>query len=140
MGQYWITVNFTKCEYINPHKIGHGLKFLEQCGPYYGTPHLLFMPLSGQNMGDGGGDCVQTPSAGRWQGDKIAVVGDCMDRVHAPELYKGLKLKTRSLCQYAQDEFTDVTDDVLDDYCLAFGLEIDKSEDGWRGVKQVREV
>ena len=38
MGQYHYTVNLSKKEFINPHKLGDGLKLLEQSGYCPGAP------------------------------------------------------------------------------------------------------
>ena len=38
MGQYHLTVNLDKKEFLMPHKFGVGLKLLEQYGVPSGTP------------------------------------------------------------------------------------------------------
>lgn len=163
MGQYHITVNFTKREWINPYKIGMGLKLREQCGEYYGTPHLLFLMLSTSN-GRGGGDILanspnysKTPldikipkCSGRWAGDRIAVVGDYTECDDIPWAYEDLKVdesldergyKKESLYSYVKSNFKDITDELLPDFEAAFGLKCeDKKYDGWRTFKKVREV
>lgn len=56
MGQYHITVNLDKREYLNPHELGDGLKLVEQglSGPG-GIPTAIHVLLAVSN-GRGGGD------------------------------------------------------------------------------------
>lgn len=80
MGQYHFIVNLDKREFINPHKLGVGLKACEQLTNPAGTPQALFVLLVCSN-GRGGGDLAETRGVnerviGRWAGDRIAVVGD----------------------------------------------------------------
>jgi hypothetical protein len=77
MGQYHYTVNLDKKEFIDPHKLGDGLKLVEQCGHAPGGTndglHLLLAVSSGR----GGGDfSSSSPLVGSWGGDRVAVVGD----------------------------------------------------------------
>jgi hypothetical protein len=85
MGQYHIVANLTKREFIDPNKIGCGVKFLEQCGEFIGTPQLLFILLC-KSLGRGNGDLHEVSFAGRWAGDEIAVVGDYLDLAELPQL------------------------------------------------------
>jgi hypothetical protein len=80
MGQYHYVVNLDKKEFINPHKLGIGLKAWEQIASSPSTPQALFVLLLCSN-GRGGGDLARVdgadgPVIGRWAGDRIAVVGD----------------------------------------------------------------
>ena len=80
MGQYHFIVNLDKREFINPHKLGVGLKACEQLWSPAGTAQALFVLLVCSN-GRGGGDLAETQGVnerviGRWAGDRIAVVGD----------------------------------------------------------------
>lgn len=80
MGQYHYIVNLDKREFINPHKLGVGLKACEQLTSPAGTAQALFVLLLCSN-GRGGGDLAETRGfeeriIGRWAGDRIAVVGD----------------------------------------------------------------
>lgn len=76
MGQYHITCNFTKREFLHPHDLGLGLKQLEQVGFDGSTGDILVMLLSCSNE-RGGGDFTNVDGLlGRWAGDQIAVVGD----------------------------------------------------------------
>ena len=76
MGQYWIPVNITKREYIDPHKFGVGLKLWEQVGVAHGTTTAMFILTAAMPEPRGGGDFESHPAIGRWAGDRIAVVGD----------------------------------------------------------------
>lgn len=55
MGQYYVTVNPDKGEYIMPHRFGNGLKLLEFACSRFGTPSALALLLADGN-GRGGGD------------------------------------------------------------------------------------
>jgi len=112
MGQYHTTVNLTKKEFINPHKIGNGLKLMEQVGWEGATSNALFLLLACSN-GRGGGDAADHPMAGRWAGDEIAVIGDYAEaddlKNHdAKEIYDSLD--DDSLHQ----QYTDISTDVWD--------------------------
>ena len=78
MGQYHLTVNLTKKEFIHPHHLGDGLKLMEQAGSSEGTGAALLLLLAASN-GRGGGDAEAHPLIGSWAGDRIAVVGDYAD-------------------------------------------------------------
>lgn len=77
MGQYHMTVNLDKREFINPHGLGDGLKLWEQVGGPGGVGSALIVLLAASN-GRGGGDfSTEYPDlVGRWAGDRIAIVGD----------------------------------------------------------------
>lgn len=75
MGQYHYIVNLTKKQFIHPHRIGSGLKILEQIGWEASPSTALFLLLASSN-GRGGGDAAHHPLVGHWAGDRIAVVGD----------------------------------------------------------------
>lgn len=75
MGQYHYTVNLDKREFLNPHKLGDGLKLWEQLNSQAGTMVALHILLACSN-GRGGGDIEENPLVGRWAGDHIAVIGD----------------------------------------------------------------
>lgn len=106
MGQYWIPVNLDKKEYIDPHKLGSGLKLWEQTVNFPGTPCALLILTAAYYEKRGGGDLdldenwhgrertfpkynvsaapfdkkdypkVAAAVLGRWAGDRIAIVGD----------------------------------------------------------------
>ena len=81
MGQYHYICNMDKKEYLDPHAFGDGLKLMEFGWSSRGTLTALAVLLSEQN-GRGGGDAheaADTPTSGRWVGDRIAIVGDYFD-------------------------------------------------------------
>ena len=94
-----------KKEYVNPHRLGCGLKLVEQVGAYPGTGAALLILAAAQRETRGGGDLDMTENwhgpermipphnvtpgpmpesypaiaasvIGRWAGDRIAIVGD----------------------------------------------------------------
>jgi hypothetical protein len=103
MGQYHLTVNLDKREFLDPHKLGDGLKLLEQAWSGQGILAATHMLLAVSN-GRGGGDYTTGTTyervsgengwsteevveneelarlsrefIGRWGGDRIAIVGD----------------------------------------------------------------
>lgn len=80
MGQYWIPVNLTKKEFIDPHKLGSGLKLWEQLANAPGTQGALIVLLAAMPDARGGGDLEENPVIGRWAGDRIAIVGDYAEK------------------------------------------------------------
>lgn len=115
MGQYWITVNLDKREFINPHKVATGLKLWEQLANHPGTGAALIILTAAMPEVRGGGDFdleknwhgperefpehnitpgpmpddyseIARRTIGRWAGDRIALIGDYAERSDlAPE-------------------------------------------------------
>lgn len=75
MGQYHQAYNKDKKESIHAHKLGLGLKLLEQVGFEKSTADALFLLATNSN-GRGGGDARPHEVIGRWAGDRIVVQGD----------------------------------------------------------------
>lgn len=67
MGQYFVIVNLDKKEFLDPRKIGGGLKLWEMTHNTDGALTALGYLLA-QN-----GDCTDV---GRWAGDRIVIAGD----------------------------------------------------------------
>lgn len=86
MGQYHLTCNLTKREFLDPHKLGDGLKLLEQASSQYGTMAALW-GLIAAPQARGGGDFDTHPLVGRWHGDRIALVGDYADQDDLPSRF-----------------------------------------------------
>lgn len=158
MGQYHIVVDLSKREWLNPHRLGCGLKLLEQLDTVGGTPTALFILLACSN-GRGGGDfpdgahwevkekksvlTIDKPQIadlakkfiGRWAGDRIAVVGDYAEdgdlqpQDEASTIYK----KCFNKCN--GEEFKDITDEMLP--LVAYICEVEYEGDGWRDVKKI---
>lgn len=79
MGQYHVTTNLSKKEFVHPHALGDGLKLIEQAGSGPGGIGSALILLLAASNGYGGGDfCTADPNGvvGRWAGDQIAIVGD----------------------------------------------------------------
>jgi hypothetical protein len=102
MGQYHIPVNLDRKEYFSPHRLGDGLKALEQAlsGPG-GVPTALHALLTVSN-GRGGGDYgTNHPLAkevlGRWGGQRVAIVGDYAESGDIPKA-EGIEPVLYSLC------------------------------------------
>jgi hypothetical protein len=74
MGQYYMIVNLDKREFLNPHKLGSGLKLWEMANTCTIAPALL--ALLACSNGRGGGDFEEDPIIGRWVGDRVVIVGD----------------------------------------------------------------
>ncbi|HDH99843.1 MAG: hypothetical protein DRO01_07760 [Thermoproteota archaeon] len=113
MGQYWKVVNLDKREYVDPHKVGAGLKLWEQVANHPGTGTALVILCAAQREVRGGGDLdmdenwhgpertfpehnaspgpmpedypeIAKAVIGRWAGDRIALVGDYAERSDLP--------------------------------------------------------
>lgn len=79
VGQYHITANLSKKEFVHPHALGDGLKLVEQAGSGPGGVGSALILLLAASNGYGGGDfCAADPNGvvGRWAGDRVAIVGD----------------------------------------------------------------
>lgn len=95
MGQYHITVNLDKREFLMPHDLGDGLKLMEFGNSAGGVMTALAILLAVSN-GRGGGDLHfdekspgYTPEIaariGSWGGDRIAIVGDYQEEGDLPD-------------------------------------------------------
>jgi len=76
MGQYYVAVNLDKKEYVNPHRVGVGMKLWEQMANHPSTPELLYALLACSNGRGVSGDLKNHDYIGRWAGDRIVVLGD----------------------------------------------------------------
>lgn len=150
MGQYHLTVNLDKKEFLNPHKLGCGLKLWEQLASPGNTGDALLLLLSCSN-GRGGGDihvdeyrfeegeviyfipegkedlaAAIEAYVGRWAGDRIAVVGDYTkdDDLSPSDEASSIYGKCRD------GVFRDITDDLLPVIEYACGVKI--TGEGWR--------
>ena len=138
MGQYWMPVNLTKREYINPHKLGSGLKLREQIWNA-GVGQALVILTAAMPERRGGGDFEPAPIIGRWAGDRIAIVGDYAERSDLPDEDKADEIYT--LCWASDPAFADSSEkpftDVTDEVCAVIERELDGKfvGDGWRKFK-----
>ena len=145
MGQYHLTVNLDKKEFLMPHKLGVGLKLREQLGSSDSTPDALFILLACSN-GYGGGDFFDNENhmVGRWAGDRIAVVGDYAEITDLPMMFGANSIY--GLCHSYQVEcpewgcvadasshYLDITDLVIPVMELNNPtLKVDMESKGWR--------
>lgn len=74
MGQYHKIANLDKREFIDPHKLGTGLKAIEQV--WSGMTGKAMLVLMVCPTPRGGGDLFGHEVIGRWHGDRVVVVGD----------------------------------------------------------------
>lgn len=131
MGQYWLTVNLDKKEFIDPHMLGCGLKLWEQLASSSGTGAALIILCAAMPEARGGGDLTENPIIGRWAGDRIALIGDYAedsDLTNAPIPASTIYGACRN------GEFRDITLDV----CAVIEHELDGKfmGDGWRTFKE----
>ncbi len=136
MGQYWYPVNLTKREFINPHKLGSGLKLWEQiANPGVGQALVILSAAMPERRGGGDfnkNDEISARTIGRWAGDRIALVGDYAEDGDLPKHFKASKILNK--CDpKARYPYKDITDDV----CHVIEQELNgKFEgDGWRSFK-----
>jgi len=102
MDQYWKVCSLTRKEFVNPHKLGSGLKLWEQLANHPGTGAALIILCAAMPKQRGGGDLdlgdeegfvgdlkkaagvsyaeIAKRTIGRWAGDRIALVGDYAER------------------------------------------------------------
>lgn len=102
MGQYWKLVNLDKREFVEPHKLGCGLKLWEQIANHPGTGVAMQILCADMPEPRGGGDldldvnwhgpergdmggagpmpeeypAIASRTIGRWVGDRVALIGD----------------------------------------------------------------
>lgn len=123
MGQYYLIVNIDKKEFIDPSKLGDGIKLLEIVGDRSFSLAGLALLLADGN-GRGGGDFPSDHPLGyligRWSGDRIVVAGDYGNALKfvTPEEVKLYRRKTGSrgkpnLYEVAHTLYDDISEKVL---------------------------
>jgi hypothetical protein len=159
MGQYWKPVNIDKKEYIDPHKLGCGLKLWEQLASHPGTGAGLIILTSAMPEARGGGDfdreqnwhgpertfpehnitpaempedykSVAKRTIGRWAGDRIALIGDYAEK----DDINGVDAS--KIYKECNDEgsYTDISDDVV--RVIEHELNGKYVGDGWKDWKE----
>jgi hypothetical protein len=132
MGQYVIPLNLTKREFIDPHKLGNGLKLWEQVASDVGTGTALTILLAaGGNEPRGGGDLevntddpeyneIAKSIIGRWAGDRVAIVGDYAEDTDLPATFKASKLygKCRGKDKEVESPYLDKLPDGTPSECV----------------------
>lgn len=139
MGQYWMPVNIDKREFIDPHRLGTGLKLWEQLANHPGTGAALIVLQAAMPGVRGGGDLdkdrddVCRRTIGRWAGDRVVLVGDYREAGDVP----GWDADPAEMYPTEEDddgnplsEWTDISDDV----CHVIAAELDGRYEGsgWR--------
>lgn len=120
MGQYHRPYNLDKKQTIDPHKLGCGLKLLEQHGEggVCSALHVLLAACSGR----GGGDYQSEDEiVGSWAGDRIAIIGDYAE----PDDIPGCNAQE----VYNSQDYEDITDKLIP--ILERELELIYCGDGW---------
>lgn len=145
MGQYWLPVNLDKREFIDPHKLGSGLKLWEQLANHPSTGAALVVLCAAMPEVRGGGDfdvdhnrhgppgpmledyqAIASHTIGRWAGDRIALVGDYAEDTDLAPEHGAATIYAR--CQLG--EYKDISDDVC--RVIEHELEGSFSGQGWR--------
>lgn len=154
MGQYWIPVNLDKREFINPHRLGCGLKLWEQLAGT-GIGQALIILTAAMPEARGGGDfdldqnwhgpertfpahdmspgpmpeeypAIAKRTIGRWAGDRIAFVGDYAENGDlTPKEGDPPASEIYGLCPYPGGEVPDgAFRDVTDDVAAVIEHEL----------------
>ena len=139
MGQYHKLINLDKKEFVDPHKLGLGLKQAEQSFVTGSIGDAVYILLALDN-GKGGGD-LGSPwhddngYFGRWVGDEIAVIGDynmeskykiAYDRSHSYE---------KDYCVPNCVHWTDISDEIVKVFEMNVPMKIveqDEYDTTWR--------
>ena len=123
MGQYFITVNLDKKQYLDPHKFGSGLKLGEFSSAKQGLPSALCLLLAT--------DSSESPWLGSWAGDRIVVAGD-----YGTPKYGVVMSEDDTLYTHAREHFADISNAVIDEIKACFAWHdlhtLDMTNDGWR--------
>jgi hypothetical protein len=130
-GQYWIPVSLDRKEFVQPHKLGAGLKLWEQLAAHPGTGAALIILCAAMPQARGGGDLdlsenwhgperefpqhnitpgpmpesyatIAKRTIGRWAGNRIALVGDYAEDSDLPEEFHAKTIYDR--CPYNEKE------------------------------------
>lgn len=140
MGQYYLTVNLDKREYLDPHKLGDGLKLLEFGTSSNGTLTALAILLADGNNRGGGDLRSDHPIIGSWAGDRIVIAGDYADTgkfIGENELGTYILdgcIEKHNLYSLAEDQFRDVSLDVARAMCDDSYLKQDlMKKQAWNG-------
>lgn len=110
MGQYWIPVCLDTKEFIDPHKLGTGLKLFEQVSDHPGTAAALVVLCTAMPEQRGGGDLRPHPIIGRWAGKRVALVGDYAEDSDLPAEFEASTIYQRCV----NGEWTDISEQVCD--------------------------
>jgi hypothetical protein len=163
MGQYYITVNVDKKQYLHPHKFGNGLKLMEFSSDGEGIAQALMLLLAHSNNRGGGDLHTENKLIGSWAGDRIVVAGDYDDDwLFVPDEYKdtskhdadyGKRLHHDNSGSYygetlystAKRFFKDISDDIIREVAKSGSpyhpwAAMDMARDGWRKIPSDEEL
>jgi hypothetical protein len=92
MGQYYRLVNLDKKEFVNPRKLGIGLKAWEILANHPGIGAAMIVLCISHPEPRGGGDLNMTSELaqrviGRWAGDRVTLVGDYAEAGDLPKRF-----------------------------------------------------
>lgn len=93
MGQYWFAANIDKKEFLHAHKMGSGLKLIEQLWAWPGPQTALLWLLHD-----------------RWSGDRVAVAGD--NNAKDERLYAELDDETGSWTDISEEVVTELGEEL----------------------------
>jgi len=134
MGQYHLTVNLDKREFVHPHKLASGLKLWEQLACEIGPGKALIVLLAHPER-RGGGDLdtsseLAQRTIGRWRGDRIAIIGDYAENGDLPNKQPG----DLPASEIYSAGWLDITDDV----CAVIEHELQGkfTGEGWRDFRR----
>lgn len=133
MGQYYFICNVDKKEFLDPFKLGSGMKAWEQLANDIPSKALLVLVLSSPEN-RGGGDLEESPIIGRWAGDRIIMVGDYAEAGDHPTIRTEDIFDYCSECterEEGEEAWTDVSDLVAPVLVKELGYELKPS--GWNG-------
>ncbi len=131
MGQYHYPINITKKQFLNPHKLGDGLKLREQNGGNGGVCSALHMLLAGSN-GRGGGDFDKHPLIGSWCGDRIAILGDYAEPGDIPGRINAQRVMKDAMGEDKLHVWKDISEEMIPLLEQNCEVRFDTDENGWR--------
>jgi hypothetical protein len=106
MGQYYVVANFSKKEFLNPHRLGTGGKLAEMFySDWFSKVLLAAIALGDWTLPD-------HPFVGRWAGDQVILVGDYMTSDYVSQMIEEGKL---SLPSWVLEELTEHENAVVDE-------------------------
>lgn len=108
MGQYHLTVNLDKKQFLDPHKLGDGLKLMEFGNSAGGVMTGLAILLAVSNNRGGGDLHSDNELIGSWGGDRIAIIGDYAEDKDLPTEFSAGAIY--EACRAGL--FRDISDDV----------------------------
>ena len=141
MGQYHYLVNFDRKEIVHPHKLDLGAKQIEHTHTVASFSDVLYMLMT-TSPNRGGGDLrydealeQEFQTFGRWVGDRVAVFGDYTEWSDIPFMTGGEDPKAPYNFIFDRSSFTDISDDILGAFQLAFDVEYERDSEGWNTRK-----